>query len=411
MNRLELYVDREERLSIDFFMNHNDEYPMTKIKGKECYGIISSLCEKPLLEIRTIESADEMYLAYGENILHINECSDVLKKRGTGPIKTSVIKFYDQKKKNTPVPKKVTRKNKHIGKKIITSALVLSFIGAIATGEIYAKIKDKVNGAPKTEITYEINQSESQIDTIYDDVSTPKEDYFVEQKVDNNSNDIGKETEENEINISISYDDRSDTEKADITKAYYGSTIEKYSRMYGLNPKIVIAIATQERGIHSGIKDPGGATGLMQIQNAVWSGEKLTAYNYETKSYETVIVDEEKLSDVFYNIKVGCMYFQNCMNYMDNNILTAIQCYNMGYGNMMKILTKYSLETGKTKEQILEDVSDCGWLNYRYIITEGDPLYVEHVLSWIGSDINVNCVSDNGNYFQLNINNNTKKVK
>lgn len=35
--------------------------------------------------------------------------------------------------------------------------------------------------------------------------------------------------------------------------------------MYGVDPALVLAVATQERGIHSSVTDTGGATGLMQI--------------------------------------------------------------------------------------------------------------------------------------------------
>ena len=167
----------------------------------------------------------------------------------------------------------------------------------------------------------------------------------------------------------------------------------------------MIAIATQERGIHSEKKDSGGATGLMQIQNRIWRDKSLTAYNFETNSYETIVVDEDSLGDVFYNIKVGCMYFQNCMDYMNNNVLAAIQCYNMGYGSMMKILKEYSMDSGKTVNEVLGDISDCGWLEYRDMIKYGDQAYLENVLSWIGSDFNIDKFNLNGEIVNLNISN------
>ena len=191
------------------------------------------------------------------------------------------------------------------------------------------------------------------------------------------------------IDVFIKYDDNSNTEKAQITRAYYGDILKKYSRMYGLDPKIIIAIATQEKGIHSNKKDPGGATGLMQIQNDVWAGKDITAFNYETNKYETLRVEEKMLGDIFYNIKIGCMYFQNCMDYMDNNIIAAIQCYNMGCGSMDQIINKYSLISGKSTKEILENVSDCSWMDYRYIIESGDQKYIENVLQWLGPEISV----------------------
>ena len=66
--------------------------------------------------------------------------------------------------------------------------------------------------------------------------------------------------------------------------------------MYGLDPKIIIAIATQESGIHSTRSINGCATGLMQIENSVWRDQKLTVFNYDTLEYETIVVNVENLS-------------------------------------------------------------------------------------------------------------------
>lgn len=394
MNRIELYVDRENKLTLDFYYNINDDYPISQFKGEKCYSVISKLCEKQIKDIKENTKQDEISLTFGESVLNISECESVFKKRGTGPIKTSFAKYYETKKAESFQSKKVNRTNKYIGRQIIAGALVLGVLGTVVGIELSRKKKvDNVDPSESTTYTQETtlpteNKLSLEDKFIIDDVSYQKPNQEIAlENLNNIKNDLFEES--SNIEIFIPFEDRSDTEKARITKAYYGETIETYAKKYGVDPKIMIAIATQERGIHSDVMDRGGATGLMQIQNAVWLGENVTAYNYDTREYETVHIDKSKLSDVFYNIKIGCMYFQNCMNYMNNNILAAIQCYNYGYGNMQNVLDRYSFNSGKTKKAILEDVSDCGWMEYRTSIpeNEGDRIYIENVISWIGSTI------------------------
>ena len=89
------------------------------------------------------------------------------------------------------------------------------------------------------------------------------------------------------------YEDRSNSVDLYRTKELYGDIIEKTANTYGLDPNLVLAIATQERGIHSSQKDPGGATGLMQIQGGAWIGEKLTVHNFISGQDETIIIQED----------------------------------------------------------------------------------------------------------------------
>lgn len=389
MNRIELYVDRENKLTLDFYYNINDDYPISQFKGEKCYSVISKLCEKPIKDIKENPKQDEMSLTFGESVLNISECESVLKKRGTGPIKTNFAKYCEAKKAESFQQKKVNRSNKYIGRQIIAGALVLGVLGAVVGIELSRKQKvDNIDPIESTTYTQETTlPTENKNNDLI--INYEKQNQGVAfENLNNIKNDLFEES--SDIEIFIPFEDRSDTEKARITKAYYGETIETYAKRYGVDPKIMVAIATQERGIHSDVMDRGGATGLMQIQNAVWLGENVTAYNYDTREYETVHIDKSKLSDVFYNIKIGCMYFQNCMNYMNNNVLAAIQCYNYGYGNMQNVLERYSFNSGKTKKAILEDVSDCGWMEYRTSIpeNEGDRIYIENVISWIGSTMN-----------------------
>ena len=73
--------------------------------------------------------------------------------------------------------------------------------------------------------------------------------------------------------------------------------IEINAKKYGIAPYLALALCTQEKGEHSTNVDIGGAVGLFQIQVEGpwnWCGKELTAFNYETNSYETVTITKEK---------------------------------------------------------------------------------------------------------------------
>ena len=424
MDRIELYIDSEERLTIDLFEGPRSDNYLTRKKGQQCYGNIAEICSKPVTYVKYSSDKKDFYVFFDDCYIHVNESERVIGRRGTAPIFRVANKYLEEQKRKEveqknaevkqepPKPLKVTRKNKHVGAKIIATSLAFAMLMATL---IYNSNTMNVNDY--NDITIEQTQVTEQEQVYIVDLKHENEESTsptVQVLVNNEQNTPPKgqdliEQEQNQgVEIFIPYDDRSNTEKAQITRAYYGDTIEKYAKTYGLDPKIMIGIATQERGIHSDRMDPGGATGLMQIQNEVWIGSTLTAYNVETNQYETVTVTRDDLSDVFTNIRYGCMIYQNCLGYMNGNALAAIQCYNMGYGNMSQILKSYSLESGKSTNEILNDITDNGWLSHRNIIDVGDRKYLEHVLSWIGSEVDINIVDSKGNLEPIIIRNESK---
>ncbi len=71
----------------------------------------------------------------------------------------------------------------------------------------------------------------------------------------------------------------------------------------------------------------------------------------------------------------------------------------------MHILKK----TNKTIDEILADPYDTGWMDYRYLIKRGDQKYVERVLSWLGTDVDLYINQKDGNTIDISINNNSNK--
>ncbi|CDA79755.1 uncharacterized protein BN726_00085 [Clostridium sp. CAG:594] len=264
--------------------------------------------------------------------------------------------------------------------------------GILAISSIISVAAYKVNN--KNHESYE-SYVEPSYSTIYVDSNPASLDNDINKKIDSGTINADKkdadkkdyeETKNNNVlkagvisNLQI--EDESESEKANKTKELYYDIIEKYANMYGVLPSVILAIATQERGVHSDTIDPGGAIGLMQVQASVWDGKDLEVYNYDTNSKEKIHITLDNLRDVSFNIKVGCAIFQNYLKQMKDNYPLAIQSYNMGPSSVNKILNAYCLSCGKTYDEVINS-DDLGWLSFRNSSYPGDSFYLEHVLRY-----------------------------
>lgn len=375
MQRFELYVDRNQRITLNEYENLNSIHINASLKSIEAIELIKKISRLPIRNVRELPNDKDLLLIHKDFILDIKGYDKVLDREALKPMLNNIRRYYEQEKLKKIKGKRVTRKNKYITNKIIIAGISLT----IAATSLIAGISST-------------KASDNAIDSLYVDVASIVLDDINNKK----NNEMFISINNDESKVFINYIDNSKTSKAYKTKNEYGQTIKKYSDIYGLDFRLMTALATQERGVHSSVIDAGGAIGLMQIQYNVWSNKELTAYNFQTDKYEKIIVDPEKLSDVDYNIKVGCMIFQTCMRDMDYNVLAGLQCYNMGIGNMNKILNNYALDTNKTKEEILKNQKDCGWLDYRNIISVGDQKYIENVLGWLGPEAEIELSTKDG---------------
>lgn len=401
MNKMILYLEGRE-LYIKVLTVTDAGKEVNLVSGKAISTYIDRISNFKLNNIRNAENINDIILDYDNFSLKINNYQEVFKIPSMQRIKNSIKKLEEKENLKKNPNKRVTRKNKHTNKKIIATGLALLVIASSFSVASLTKDENK-----DVTSSYEIvfNENDAPNTTTIKIVDEDNESDNEATKEDNTQDNQEENDEKYSSIVSIDYNDRSNTDKANYTRTNYDELINKYSKMYGLDPKLITAIATQERGVHSSTMDKGGATGLMQIQNSVWIGHKITAYNFDMKKNETIVVDEENISNVSTNIKIGCMIFQNTLKSMRYNILAGIQCYNMGYGNMKKILLEYSSETGKGVNEILDDELDSGWLNNRDLIRVGDQKYIEHVLSWIGEDVNINIQKSDGSLVSLSVNN------
>lgn len=346
--------------------------------------------------INIIEDKDDIdaTIEYFDSRLTLKNYNDIFNNdkysEAFVPIGVNVNKYMENMKSSKTkanISKKVTRKNKYNRNRIIATTLVL-FLAASTAHVAFNKISGSKGEKPSTSSEVSMEDDSLNVNDSQDD----------EVLVNDNS-------------ITLEYNDRTSSKTAEGTKSKYSDVIKKYSSIYGLDDKLVLAIATQERGVHSEVTDQGGATGLMQIQNAVWDNASLKAYNFEYEEWETIVVDAKKLSDLDYNVKTGCMILQNYLNHMNYNIPAAVQSYNMGYNCVGSLISEYCKDEGKNFDDVLDDQTDIGWLKYRDSVPYGDSEYLEHVFSYCGNDQNITVVNPEGKAFSVKVTGSKKAEK
>lgn len=235
-------------------------------------------------------------------------------------------------------------------------------------------------------------------------------DNNIENSIENDIENIKEEKNESLNNIkyegyfNISYGDRIDTDKYKYCSSNFGDLIAKYSKMYGVDEEIMLALATQENGYNTQT-DNLSAAGLMQLEKSVWIGNTITAFNYETANIDSITFDKNNINDLDTNIKGACMIYKSCMKYMNNNPILATLCYNMGYGNVSYIVSKYAKECNISYDDVLNNYTDLGWQKYIKFINVGDKNYIDHVFSYKKSP-DIKITDDNGNVKVYSLDNN-----
>lgn len=284
------------------------------------------------------------------------------------------LKAEKLRKRREELRKKRVKRQKMISTSILLSAITLT---SLATGHSLVKALSlkELPQEPSYYLAQTIEKKDSPILIGSEEIVFEKDISREETIVEENSLE-----EDNKKRIEIDFLDRTDTEKFKVAKSYYKDIITRISNTYGVDPQIMLAIATQERGKHI-IDTNTPAIGLMQLEKSVWVGSDLTAYNYDLGKNETVHITEEKLKDLEFNIKVACMHFQDCLKKSKYNLPIAIQMYNFGYGNMNDTLN--IAYNGTINLENIEYLNDIEWMNYRTYINQGDDLYLEHILSYI----------------------------
>lgn len=315
---------------------------------------------------------------------YLTPISAALEKRNKEVQKTQKESKKEESRKVKP-KLKVNRK-----KKRNNAVRVTAFIGAVlvAGGVV-------VSGKKELESNYE---TPIKNDSVLTDVET-----LVNEKINFHPEiDIAAVFPETlEEDMQLCYEDKSGCDKVLKTKSNYYSLIQEYARKCGIDPRIVLGIATHESGDHEYGLKAGNKGGLMQIEISFWDGKEIEYYDFDDNESYIIKINKEVIKNVENNILIGCAILQNELRMFNDNILLATLSYNQGYTNTSKILNKTSLETGIPKMDIINNQSCLSWLDYTKASGAGDPNYVSNVLQYTGFGYDIFelvCKKGNGDF-------------
>ena len=369
MKKAEVHIDNDTN-KLKIFL-YKDEDNLSKasavLRGPNAYEYVEKLCKDEIKEIFEDPISHEIIVIYDNLEFSLYEVNRLLRNEelyeNFKPFFVEFMKFYNKKMAQEFEFEKVSRENKYGIKKIsFPSIWSIAF-----DSECQHEERNELKNVSSISVEY---------------------DYGVLNKSE-------EDTYEEEIEqTSIYYDDCTDQDIAYTTYINYSEKIFRYSKEYGIDNKLILAILTN--GMKENADDP------MQLKNWLLK-EKVIAYNFREGKYETVIIDKNKISNLDYCIKIACMIYQSNLIALNYNTLLALQSYNMGYDAVISIVNYYCYSEGKNSDEVIEDSSDVAWMNYRNLINNGDNKYIENVLRFCGSNIKISNKKIDGHIKSLNI--------
>lgn len=225
----------------------------------------------------------------------------------------------------------------------------------------------------------------------------------------NSPNLIGIDSEDDD-SFNFVYENR-ENEEAIINARNYIDEFIEVGQKYGIDYRLLMAIAAQESNGKHEITDDRKAIGIMQIERSQHIDTDITAHNYFTDSDETLHITDEILENAYTNINVGAMYLQKCLEMQKGNIPLAIQTYNYGPTNMKNVLIKTCEEENVSMDDLISGKSNL-WVKYLDNLQKtkgegvGDNKYFEHVLSYLGDNFDLSCIVDGKEVTQKFVNQN-----
>ena len=372
--KIEIY-ENEGKVWLKQYTSLLSELEELELCEKEVYKYLGELSR---YKIQNITNNDEVKVCYDGFEIYLNR--SVLSNVYLYPLLLQINRFNNKKNAQKVKGKKVKREKRHVGKRVIALGLAALTIYGIAKNLKNNKkaIADETIPTP----TY----GPVVVDEGLSEKETNQEIMFV---YDEPTQVIESESDNRTVEIDFT-DFVADREKADYVDEHYADLITKLSKRYGVDPEIMIAIAKQESGVHDPYREEC-AVGLMQIERSVWTNETCTVHNCEDDIDETFVFTEDFLASLEGNIIAAIIVYKEACEQMKNNCLLSLQNYNMGYGNMMKVLRAYSESCGRSVDDIIDDVTDTGWMDFRYVTgNQGDKYYVERICAYLADKLGHN---------------------
>lgn len=232
----------------------------------------------------------------------------------------------------------------------------------------------------------------------------------LEKKATTEAKKTSFDREDNDKVIDFNFYCDSRVDFGDLAKTRrYKNIFNTYGNIYGIDPNLLIAQATQESGGDISVNFNQPDIGIMQIEWEAWVGEKISAYNYKTRKFDTVKITKDNLCDLDSHIKIATMILQSNINATyefgyklkkipETDILAySLQRYNMGAGTMIKLLNMGG-----------------NWKNNRDYFDIGDPEYFENVMNNLDNNSTVwfnSCFKGKVEKHFVRVNNISKKKK
>lgn len=343
----------------------------------------------------------------------IEDYTSLLLSPGINNYNNKVTKILKQKSeqkiKKFQKNKKIERRNKYAKWTVITSsALAITLLASAYLKKQKELKKEDLEITPETNITIEYKEEnkkdEKEYTIIEKEQESPQEIIKEEPPQETKKEEIKEVkfinvTTKNIYNIDLELEDRTNDEKYLNTKEKYGELLTKYANEYGIDPNLVLAIATQERGEHSREIDPDGGLGLMQVQYSVWVNHPLRVYNFRLGEYETENITDEKLRDLETNVKIGTMILRHYLEKTNYNLAASVFAYNKGITSVLSILGNGINDPGEV----------YSWIDAACNLPNGDDFYLWHVGRYMCNK-KINIIESDGKEVSFNINN-ISKVK
>lgn len=362
-------------------VSQGNDHAYIELSQKSIYNILNTLIKR----YKPIDEIDENYSYV--TFKNVNEQElEYYYKQEEQREKEIRRKIQEEKRKQTQIKnkkqRKVKRKNKFkrtvIALTLATTATLIAVANQKEANTLESPAFEDTYNPPIVDTNGVNELTKINMDLEYDS--------FQEK------NNINEDSELLELDI----EENTQNEKYLYCKNNYGDLITKYANMYGIDPKIAIAVFTHERGYHSDVMDSGGAIGLCQVQLDVWDDKDVKAFNFETNSWETYHIKEENIKNLEQNIKAGVMILQESLRQVSYILLQGVQNYNYGLGNLNVAFRQSGLNADELNEQ-----NNKEWMQYRDLIKGGDPLYIEHVFQYVPSDSDLHFKTPDGKDINL----------
>ena len=269
MLKVELSVEKEQ-LTIRLFDGVERLVPYKTLRGEECNKALKDIISKSMVNTVYDDINHKAQYIYNNQLININNCDHEIMKEVLGNVKAKVPVYKPVVKEPKPKKEKKNIKINQKGIRVMAAGLsIFVLAGSLVT---IKKMKKISLGNLKEETTVVQTANKKLISQTVEQVivsETTTEPTTVLTTIPTTVPTTIPETlnsNYNEYSIYIDYEDQTGYEKAINTIKNYGDILTEKANKYGIDPKLVIAIATQENGVHRGYIEEGGGIGLMQIQ-------------------------------------------------------------------------------------------------------------------------------------------------